>query len=88
MLTGDFNAGISDSHMDSFDTIYLLKSFIVKDVCYKNLNNPTCTDFSTNCLKQFQATLMLEIGLSDFDKMALAAFKSKNSHPNPKGILS
>ena len=87
MLTGDLNAGISDSHMDSFDAIYLLKGFIVKDVCYKNPNNPTCIDFSTNCLKQFQATLMLEIGLSDIGKMTLAAFKSKISHPNPKGIL-
>ena len=36
--------------------------------------------------RQFQATLTLETGLSDFHKMALAAFQSESPHQKPKMI--
>ena len=44
ILVGDFNAEISDSHMDSFCAIYHLKSLIKEPTCYKNPDKPTCID--------------------------------------------
>ena len=46
MLTGDFNARISGSHINYFDAIYLLKSLIRKDTCYKNPDNLACVSTS------------------------------------------
>ena len=67
ILIGDFNTDISDTHMESFCTIYHLKSLIKGSTCYKNPDKPTCIDLIlTNSPKQFQATLTLETGLSDF----------------------
>ena len=73
--------------MDSFCPIYHLKSLIKKTACYKNPEKPTCIDLIlTNSPRQFQATLTLEIGLSDFHKMVLASFKSESPHQKPKMI--
>ena len=74
ILTSNFNVEISDSHMDSFCTIYHPKSLIKEPTCYKNPEKPTCIDLIlTNSPRQFQATLALETGLSDFHKMTVAA---------------
>ena len=87
MLIVDFNAEISDSHMNSFCVIYHLKSLIKEPSCYKNPEKLTCIDLIlTNSPRQFQATLTLETGLSDFHKMVLAAFKSESPHQKPKMI--
>ena len=87
ILIGDFNVEISDSHMDSFCAIYHLKSLIKEPTCYKNPEKPTCIDLIlTNSPRQFQATLTLETGLSDFHKMTVAAFKSEFPHQKPKMI--
>ena len=87
ILIGGFNVEISDSHVDSFCTIYHLKSLIKDTTCYRNTEKPTCIDLIlTNCQRQFQATLTLETGLSDFQKMTVAAFKSEFSHQKPKII--
>ena len=87
ILIGDFNVEISDSHMNSFCAIYHLKSLIKKPTCYKNPEKPTCTDLIlTNSPRQFQATLTLETGLSDFHKITVAAFKSEFPHQKPKMI--
>ena len=84
ILIGDFNVEISDSHMDSFCAIYHLKSLIKEPTCYKNPEKPTCIDLIlTNSPRQFQATLTLETGLSDFHKMTVAAFKSEFPHQKP-----
>ena len=69
------NAKISHSHKDSFCAIYHLKSLVKESTCYKNLDKPACIDLIlTNSPRQFQATLTLETGLSDFHKMSVAAF--------------
>ena len=78
---GVFNAEISDSHMNSFCAIYHLKSLIKQPTFYKNPEKPSCIDLIlTNSPRQFQATLTLEAGLSDFHKMTVAAFKSEFLH--------
>ena len=84
ILISNFNVEISDSHMDSFCTIYHPKSLIKEPTCYKNPEKPTCIDLIlTNSPRQFQATLTLETGLSDFHKMAVATFKSEFPHQKP-----
>ena len=87
ILIVGFNAEISDSHMDSFCAIYRLKNMIKEPTCYKNPEKPTCIDLIlTNSPRQFQATLMLETGLSYFHKMTVAAFKSEFLYQKPKMI--
>ena len=87
ILIGDFNVEISDSHMDSFCAIYHLKSLIKEPTCYKNPEKPTFIYLIlTNSPRQFQATLTLETGLSDFHKMTVAAFRSEFPHQKPKMI--
>ena len=87
ILIGEFNAEISHSHMDSFCAIYHLKSLIKKPTCYKNPKKPTCIGLIlTDSPRQFQVTLTLETDLSDFHKMAVAAFKSEFPHWKPKMI--
>ena len=87
ILIGGLNVEISDSHVDSFCTIYRLKSLIKQPTCYKNYEKPACIDLIlTNGPGQFQATLTLETGLSDFHKMTVATFKSYISHQKPKMI--
>ena len=74
---GDFNAEISDSHRDSVCATYYLKSLIKVSTCYKSSDKRTRIDFIlTDSPRQFQATLTLETGLSDFHKMTVAAFIS------------
>ena len=88
ILIGDFNVKISDSHMDSFCAIYHLKSLIMEPTYYKNPEKPTCIDLIlTNSPRQFQATLTLETGLSDFHKMTVVAFISEFSHQKQKMIF-
>ena len=60
---------------------------IKEPTCYKNPEKQTCIDLIlTNSPWQFQATLTLETGLSDFQKMALAACKSESPYQKPKMI--
>ena len=81
ILLGEFNFEISDSHMNSFCPIYLLKDLFKEPTCYKNPEKPTCIDLIlTNSPRYFQAMLTLETGLSDFHKMTVAAFKSEFLH--------
>ena len=73
--------------MDSFCAVYHFKSLIKELTCYKNPEKPTCIDLIlTNCHRQFQATLTLETGLSDFHKMTMAAFKSEFLRQKAKAI--
>ena len=64
--------------------------FIILKVLLRSqlvIDKPTCIDIIlTNPPWQFQATLTLEIGLSDFHKMTVAAFNSELPHKKPKMI--
>ena len=74
--------------MDSFCyAISHLKILINEPTRYKNPDKLTCIDLILiNLTRQFQATLALEICLSDFHKVAVAAFKSELPHQKPKMI--
>ena len=86
ILIGDFNAEISNSHVDPFCAIYHLKSLIKEPTCCKNPDTPAYIDLIIISPTQFQVTLALETGLSDFHKMTVAAFKSQFPHQKPKMI--
>ena len=89
ILIGDFDFEISDGYMGSFCAIHHLKSLIKEPTCNKKPEKPTCIDLIlTNSPRQFQATLTLETGLSDFHKMTVAGFKSEFPHQKPKIFLS
>ena len=58
ILLGEFNADISDSLIDSFCAIYLLKSFFKRPTCYKNPDNSTYIDLIlSNSSMKYQAML-------------------------------
>ena len=87
IISGDFNAEISDLNMESFCTINSLKCIIKVPTCYQNPDNPTCVDLIlTNCPENFQESSTLEIRLSDFHKMVLNVFKSKGPNLSPKVV--
>ena len=60
---------------------------IREPTCYENPEKPTCIDLILiNSTWQFQATLTLDTGLSDFRKTVVTAFKSEFSHQKLKMI--
>ena len=70
LFLGDFNAGMEDSLIKIFCNSYNLTSMINKPTCYKNPGKLTCIDLIlTNCPGSFQNSCVIEIGLSDFQKM-------------------
>ena len=88
ILTGKFNPEIFDSHMESFCAIYHLKNLIKKLwlICIDKIWLICIYLILTNSPKQFQAAITLETDLSDFQKMAVAAFKSEFLHQKPNMI--
>ena len=75
---GDFNSETTGKHMEHFCDNYHFKNLV------KNPNIPSCFDlFLTSCSKKFQDAQAVEIGLSDFGKMKIAAlttFYTKHKH--------
>ena len=87
IITGDFNAEISEPNLASFCTFYNFKSLISKSTCYKNPDNSSCIDLIlTNCPNYFQNSSTFETGLSDFHKLILTLFKSEIPQQRPNII--
>ena len=77
LIAGDFNAQISNIRLDTFCSIWNLKSLGKEPTCFKNPNNPSCIDlFLTNTIRSFQETQVFETGLSDFHKLVVTVLKS------------
>ena len=84
IITGDFNAEISEPNLASFCTFYNFKSLISKSTCYKNPDNSSWIHLIlTNCPNYFQNSSAFETGLSDFHKLILTLFKSEISQQRP-----
>ena len=50
----DFNAQVSDIKLDTFCSIWNLKSLRKEPTCFKNPNNPSCIDlFLTKTFRSF-----------------------------------
>ena len=58
--------------MRNFCNSYSLNSLIKQPTCFKNPENPSCTDLIlTDRPRSFQSTCVLETGLSDFHRMTV-----------------
>ena len=87
LIAGDFNAQVSDIKLDTFCSIWNLKSLGKEPTCFKNPNNPSCIDlFLTNTIRSFQETQVFETGLSDFHKLVVTVLKSTFPKSRPKII--
>ena len=89
LIAGDFNAQISDIKLDTFCSIWNLKSLGKKPTCFKNPNNPSCIDlFLTNTIRSFQENQVFETGLSGFHKLIitilLSTFPKSPPPPSPQ----
>ena len=67
---GDFNAEMSNNHLQEFCAIFSLTNLIKESTCFKNPEKPTGIDhILTNHPKSFQHSGTYETDLSDFHKL-------------------
>ena len=77
LIAGDFNALVSDIKLETFCSIWKLKTLGKEPTCFKNPNNPSCIDlFLTNTTRSSQETQVFETGLSDFQKLVVTVLMS------------
>ena len=70
--TGDFNIEEHQPALNSFLTQHNSKNLVKVNTCFKSIENPRCIDlFITNKPMSFMNTKVLNIGCSDFHKMAI-----------------
>ena len=87
LLLKDFNSEFSEPCLNDFCEIYNLKNLAKEPTCYKNPDNPSCTDlFLTNRLRTFQCTTTIETGIFDFHKLVLTVLKTFYKKQKPKII--
>ena len=81
LVVGHSNSEITKSAMEDLcDTYYLLN--LIKDpTCFKNPDKPSCIDLTlTKIPKSFVKLKILEIGLSEFNELALLLLKHMTSN--------
>ena len=77
-MLGDFDASIEDSFMKSVCENYDLKFLVKEPTCFKNPENPSCTDLIfTNKPRSFIKTGVIETGLSDYHKLVTTVMKMR-----------
>ena len=77
LFLGDFNTGVEDSAIKNFSSSYNLTSMLNKPASFKNPDKPSCIDLIlTNCFRNFKNSCAIEIGLSDFHKLAVSVMKT------------
>ena len=68
-----------------FCDIYSFQHLIKEPKCYKNSNNPKCTDLVlTNWQRSFQNSRVIDTGLSDFHMMTVTVLRSYFPKVEPK----
>ena len=76
ILLGDLNSEPTEAVARDFCQIYGCKNLIIDNVCFKNLEKPSCIGvIITNRPTCFQNSVTLEAGSSDFHKMTLTVTK-------------
>jgi len=77
ILFGDFNCEMGENAMLDFCCSFSLNSLIKSPTCFKSLESPTCIDLIlTNRPHNFQNSITLETGLSDFHLLTVSVLKS------------
>ena len=76
ILLGDLNSEPTEPVARDFYQIYSCKNLIIDNICFKNLEKPSCKGLIiTNRPTCFQNSVTLEAELSDFHKMTLTVMK-------------
>ena len=76
VIMGDFNSEPSDDHVQTFRNSYNLHNLVKENTCYKG--PPKCYDLIlTNCKHNFQNTMALTSGFSDFHKLTVTVLKTE-----------
>ena len=82
---GDFNSEPSDEQVESFCDRYDLHNLVKERTCFKG--PPKCYDLIlTNCKHNFQNTLVLPSGFSDFHKITVTVLKTEFVKTDPVQI--
>ena len=88
MIIGDFNLDVKDSTINSFMSIFNLKSLIKEPTCFKSIDNPSCIDLIlTNTPNSFILSNTVTTGISDFHKMVISVFKTTFAKAKPKELV-
>ena len=67
---------VEESNIKNLCERFSLKILIKDLTCYKNPNNPSCTDLMfTNKARRFRRSGVIETGLTDFHKMTITVLK-------------
>ena len=86
---GAFKSELSETSMNLFCDLYILKCLVQQTTCYKNPEHPSCIDlFLSNCANHFLKTEILETGLSDFHKLIITATTLKFEKQSPQIVTS
>ena len=86
IVIGDFNAEMTNNHLEEFCASYNLKNLSKQPTCFKNPDNPTLSNhILTNHSKSFHTTSVYETDLSDFHKLTLTVLTFPVKH-KPKII--
>ena len=81
MLVGDFNSEESEPCLSQFLYEYIAKNIFT---CFKNVFNSGCIYlFVTNSTLNFQNTIAVSNGLSDFHKMVITVMKMSFKKHSP-----
>ena len=81
---GDLNSDVSESCLNGFCNINILKTLTRGPTCFKNPNNPSCIDFFLiNRQQCFQQTHAIEATISDFHKMVVTVMKTHHKKQKP-----
>ena len=84
---GDFNAETNEASISEFCEIYNTKNIIKDKTCLKNPENPAYIDLMlTNSPRSFQNSIVIETGLSDFDKMTVTVVQIDYCKQKPSVI--
>ena len=76
LLLGDFNSTMSERSMKNFCELYDLQNLIKDPTCYKNASNPSSIDvILTNRKNNFQNSITVETGFTDYHKMIITVLK-------------
>ena len=87
ILLGDFNVDVEEKNMSEFMGVYSLRHLVKQKTCFKNPENPSCTDLIlTNSPRSFQNSNVFEMGLSDFHKLTTTVLKKYFPKLKPKTV--
>ena len=87
LLAGDFNSEEHQLSLNSFLNQQNSKNLVKDKTCFKSIVNPRCIDLLiTNSPMSFQNTIALNVGCSDFHKMAITVMKTKFDKLKPKRV--